>query len=100
MYRVDTLEELREVINLHRSDLEQKYRISRIALFGSAARDALSDSSDIDILVEFDGSIGFFALAHLQDELCSLLGRNIDLTTTGALHPLLRNSILQDLVYV
>ncbi|MDD1730443.1 MAG: nucleotidyltransferase family protein [Methanospirillum sp.] len=100
MHRVDTFEEIREVINLHRSDLEQKYQVSKIAVFGSAARDALSDSSDIDILVEFNGSIGFFALAHLQDELRLLLGRNVDLTTSGALHPLLRNAILQDLVYV
>lgn len=100
MHRVDSFDEIKEVINLHRSSLQEKYHISKIAIFGSAAKNALNEQSDIDILIEFDRSVGFFTLAHLQNELRSLLGREIDLTTSEALHPLLRNSILQELVYV
>lgn len=91
MHRVDTFNEVKEVINLHRSSLQEKYHISKIAIFGSAVKNRLDEQSDIDILVEFDGTVGFFTLVHLQNELRSLLGRNIDLTTSGALHPLLRD---------
>jgi len=56
--------------------------------------------TDTNILVEFDEAVGFFTLVHLQNELRLLLGRGVDLTTSGALHPLLRSSIMQDLVYV
>ncbi|WP_409199183.1 nucleotidyltransferase family protein [Methanospirillum lacunae] len=100
MHRVDTLEEVKEIINLHRPSLQEKYHISKIAIFGSAANNTLNEQSDIDILVEFNKAIGFFNLVHLQDELRTMLGRNVDLTTPGALHPLLRSSIMQDLVYV
>ena len=100
MYRVDTLDEVKQVINLHRSSLQEKYHVSTIAIFGSAVKDVLDEQSDIDILVEFNRAVGFFTLVHLQNELHSLLGRNVDLTTSGALHPLLRSSIMQDLVYV
>jgi uncharacterized protein len=89
MHRVDTFDEVKQVINLHRSSLQEKYCISKIDIFGSAAKNALDEQSDIEILVEFNGPVGFFTLAHLQDELRSLLGREVDLTTSGALHPLL-----------
>lgn len=100
MHRVDTFEEVKEVINLHKGDLQDKYHISTIAIFGSAVKSAFNDESDIDILVEFDRPVGLFSLAHLQNELRLLLGREVDLTTPGALHPILRSSILQDIVYV
>ncbi|WP_394698507.1 nucleotidyltransferase family protein [uncultured Methanospirillum sp.] len=100
MHWVDSFEEVKEVINHHRADLELKYQISKIVVFESAARNRLTESSDIEILIEFNRSVGFFTLTHLQSELRSLLGRDVDLTTPGALHPLLKESILQDLVYV
>jgi uncharacterized protein len=94
MHRVDTLEEVKEVINLHRPSLQEKYHISKIAFFGSVVKDALDEQSDIDILLEFDEAVGFFTLVHLRNELRSLFGRNVDLSTSGALHPLLRSSIM------
>jgi uncharacterized protein len=100
MHRVDSFDEVKEVINLNRLSLQEKYHISKIAIFGSVVKNALNEQSDIDILIEFDKSIGFFTLVHLQNELRSLLGRDVDLTTSGALHPLLRNTIMKELVYV
>lgn len=51
--------------------LQKRYPISELALFGSVARDEHADTSDIDILVDFNGAIGleFFKLANeLEDE--------------------------------
>ena len=46
--------------------LQKRYPISELALFGSVARDDHADTSDIDILVDFNGAIGmgFFKLAN------------------------------------
>lgn len=35
-------------------DLAKKHNVARLELFGSAAKDALGDESDIDFLVEFE----------------------------------------------
>lgn len=51
--------------------LQKRYPISEMALFGSVARDDHADTSDIDILVDFNGAIGmgFFKLVNeLEDE--------------------------------
>lgn len=50
--------------------MEQRYPISELALFGSFARGDNTETSDIDILVDFNDSIGlsFISLAHeLED---------------------------------
>ncbi|HWQ65911.1 MAG TPA: nucleotidyltransferase family protein [Methanospirillum sp.] len=100
MKRVDSIADIRKTIGLHRVTLNNQYHIRRIGIFGSAARDELSDSSDVDILVEFETTVGYFLLSHLHDELCKILGRNVDLATPGAIHPVLHDSIMQDLIYV
>ena len=35
----------------HREEIRGRYRIERLGLFGSAARDELTESSDVDVLV-------------------------------------------------
>jgi predicted nucleotidyltransferase len=62
----------------------QRNGIRRLALFGSVLTDRFSESSDIDVLVEFrpQERVGFFRLADIESELSQLLGgRKIDLRT-------------------
>jgi len=40
----------------HKSFLREHFGVTELALFGSTVRDAASDNSDVDILVDFDGS--------------------------------------------
>lgn len=73
----------------------RRYRVSRLALFGSVLRDDFRPDSDVDLLVEFlpDTRTGlkFFAL---QDELSVAIGRTVDLNTPGCFGPLLRPEVL------
>ena len=75
--------------------------VSRLAVFGSVARDEATEASDVDILVEFrpDAHIGLFEFARLRRDLAELLGCEVDLVTPEALHPSMRNEILQEAVY-
>lgn len=76
------------------------FGVSRIALFGSAARGTARADSDIDILVSFDGpatSRRYFGVQfHLED----VLGRRVDLVTDKALRPELRPFIEREAVHV
>ncbi|MEW6118439.1 MAG: nucleotidyltransferase domain-containing protein [Nitrospirota bacterium] len=52
-----TLDEIKEVLEEHKDEVRQKYRIREIGIFGSFVRREQKKGSDIDILVEFDEKI-------------------------------------------
>ena len=74
--------------------------VGSLALFGSAARDQLAASSDIDILVRFADRPTFDAFMDVKLELETRLGRRVDLVTPGAVKPRLAALIEQDLLHV
>jgi len=94
-----TLEELKAIIQSHKSILEEKYKVRRIAVFGSYARGDQTEESDIDIMVEFSEPIGLLFI-HLADYLEEILGTKVDLITPEAIKPNRREYVLQDLNYV
>ena len=63
-----------------------KYRIRRLALFGSALRADFRPDSDVDVLVEFstDAKYGLFALSRMEDELRYIFGREVDMVDRAA----------------
>ena len=96
MNRDQVLAELRR----HRRDIEQRFAIKRLSVFGSAARDELHDESDIDVLVEFRGKATFDGYMDLKSYLETLLGRNVDLVTHDAVKPRMRPMIDQEAIHV
>jgi predicted nucleotidyltransferase len=66
------------------ADFCNRNGIRRLAFFGSILTNRFSDSSDIDILVEFQPTqrVGFFRLAEMEAELSRILGRRrVDVRT-------------------
>ena len=63
--------------------------VTRLSLFGSAlcVEDFEPERSDFDLLVEFAPGVlrSLFKLMCMQDELSEMLGRQVDLTTSGSL---------------
>jgi len=79
----------------------RKFGIRRIGIFGSINRGEGREDSDVDILIEFEkGHETYGNLAGLYFYLEGLLGRKIDLVTTGALSPYLAKSILDEVEYI
>jgi len=70
--------------------------VIRAAVFGSAARDEMKKSSDIDILVKLKKNKTLLDLVGLQLELQDKLGRKVDVVEYGALHPLIKNIVLKE----
>ncbi len=72
--------------------------VTSLRVFGSAGRDALTDESDVDILVEFDRPVGAFEFLDLRDELARMLGRPVDLVTPAAIKERMRARIEREAV--
>jgi len=78
----------------------RRHRVKRLGVFGSAARGDATESSDVDLLVEFekDAETSLFDMVRLQEELSRLLGRKVDLATPAILeNPYRRQAVLKDL---
>ena len=55
------------ILSSHKIDLEQRYRLQKVGIFGSVARNSAKDDSDIDIVVEMEPNI--LLRVHLKEEL-------------------------------
>ena len=86
-----------KLLKEHKNDLKQ-YRVRSLYLFGSVARDEESPTSDIDVLVAFEGPGTFDQYMDLKFYLENLFNRKVDLVTEAGLRPELRNTVKQDLI--
>ncbi len=93
------LEEIKDIINRHRQELEEVFKVKSIAIFGSYSRGEQTPLSDVDILVEFKEPVGFL-FVHLADFLEDILGVKVDLLTPDAIKPNRKRYIMEDLIYV
>ncbi len=76
------------------------YPVKEAWLFGSVARGTASDSSDIDVLVEWDTPTGLtatFDIARLKRQLQLASGRPVDVVTKKVLPPLIWQHIRGDI---
>jgi len=74
----------------------RQYGVKKAALFGSIVRGEATESSDIDLLVEFEGRKSLLDLAGLKLDLQELLKRPVDVLTYKSLHHLLKEKILSE----
>jgi len=93
------LEQIRRIINIYRKELEEKFKVKSIAIFGSYARGEQTPQSDIDIIVEFKEPVGMLFI-HLADFLEEILGIKVDLLTSEAIKKNRIKYIKEELIYV
>jgi len=77
-------------------EILQKNGIKRAAFFGSIVRGEMTDESNIDILIGFEGRKSLLDLAGLKLDLEDALKRRVDLLTYRSLHPMLKDGILAE----
>ena len=94
-----TLEEIKNIIKQHKQELESKFKVKEIGVFGSYVRNEQRNRSDIDILVEFKEPIGLFEFIELEEYLERLLEAKIDLVSKKALKPRIGEYIMREVVY-
>ncbi len=89
-----------ELLSQSKAELQSRYGVTRLALFGSTVRGTAENDSDVDILVAFDGTATSKRYFGVQFYLEDLMGCPVDLVTEKALRPELRPYIEQERVYV
>ncbi|MBK6288355.1 MAG: nucleotidyltransferase family protein [Gammaproteobacteria bacterium] len=89
-----------DLLRRSKPELQAQFGVTRLALFGSTARDAASTNSDVDVLVAFDGPATSRRYFGVQFYLEDLLGCPIDLVTEKALRPELRPYIERERLIV
>jgi predicted nucleotidyltransferase len=86
-----------EIIAKHREELKQ-LGVKSLFLFGSVARDEANMNSDVDLLVEFNRTVGLFEFIEVKIYLEDILGCSVDLGTEKALKEHLREPVLKDMI--
>jgi len=92
MKRDDVLQKIKG----QRQELEEKYGVESIFLFGSTARNEAKPDSDVDLLVDFKKPVGLFLFIELQQRLETLLQCKVDLGTKRSLKLSIKDKVLQE----
>jgi predicted nucleotidyltransferase len=95
-----TLKEIKEILSSHKKELEEKYKVTEIKIFGSYVRNEQRKRSDVDILVDFYEVPDLLEFIEIERFLEDMLGVKVDLVPKPALRPELRDSILREAIEV
>jgi predicted nucleotidyltransferase len=85
-----TLNEIIKTLNEHKEELKNKYKIKEIKIFGSYAKGKQKETSDIDLIVDFEDYPTFIEFLRIQEELENLLGVKVDLLTEESISPFVK----------
>ena len=94
--------EILSYLHHHRDRLLRQYSLESIGVFGSVARSAYTEDSDVDLVVRFvPGTRRIHALkSALRSELEEIFGRPVQVASEKYIKPYYRSRILSETVYV
>lgn len=92
------MKSIKALVAERREDLARDYGVATIGVFGSCVRGEATETSDVDMLVEFDRPVGFFKFLELEERLGEWLGAKVELMTKAALKPNIGRRILSEAV--
>ena len=93
-------EDVLQILKQKNTELTKQFGVKSLLMFGSMARNEATQTSDVDLLVEFDRPVGYFGLFALQDYLEKLLGCSVDLGTPNSLKPYIKVRVEGELIRV
>jgi predicted nucleotidyltransferase len=95
-----SIHEIKSRLEDNLPSLAKKYPIGALSLFGSYVRGEETENSDIDIMVEFNGDIGW-EYFDLHSDLAKLFaGKKVDLISKGGIQPHYWEYLKNKFIYV
>lgn len=91
--------EILKFLKDHKSELQSRFGVQKIALFGSYAKDTAHDMSDIDIAIETKEK-DFFIRDDLREYLEKSFQKPVDVGYLDSFREFYREKIERDLIYV
>ena len=94
-----TLQNIIQILRQHKPDLQKKYPVSKLGVFGSYARGEATENSDIDIAVEINGPMGLSFVA-MANEIEGLFGVKVDVVPKRSIKTEYLPYVERDFFYV
>ncbi len=94
-----TLSQIKTLLTANKQLLFEKYRIKTLAIFGSYARNEADESSDLDLIVDFNGTVGI-EFIDLAEDLENLVGFKVDLISMNGIKSKYYDFINNEMIYV
>ncbi len=95
-----TLTDIKNKLTELKPKLHERFGVSEIGLFGSWVRGEEKETSDIDVLVDFDKEISLFDILELQWFLEETFGRKVDVAPRDSLRKYIGQYILAEVEYL
>lgn len=97
-----SIEFFKKTIQQNKKELEEKYKVKEIGIFGSYARGENKKGSDVDILIEFteNSRMDLIKFMELENYISDFLGVKVDLVMKSVLKPRIGRHILEEVVYL
>jgi len=77
-----------------------KHGIKRILVFGSHARNEATQTSDIDLIVDFPEGTSLLDHVGIEIELSEALNMKIDLLSRNGISPYIKDHILKEVIVI
>ncbi|MDK2834677.1 MAG: uncharacterized protein PWP14_1863 [Methanolobus sp.] len=100
LLKTDTTVKYIQQLHVLLPELEDRFKVRSIAVFGSYVRGEQTDASDLDVLIEFNETPGLLEFIELENYLSDTLGIKVDLVLKSALKPDIGKDILSEAVPV
>jgi len=95
-----SVQEIKEILQKHKKEIKEKYKVKKMGIFGSYVKGEQQENSDLDILVEFENSIGLLKFIELENYLSEIIGIKVDLVMKDALKPRIGKHILEEVINI
>lgn len=94
-----TKQEIITALHALKPELQARFKVKEIGLFGSYVRGEQKESSDVDLLVTFDKDASLFNHMRLELYLEEKLRQKVDVVSRNALRKEIREEVLNQVVF-
>lgn len=89
-------DDIKERVRRAVQTMPSRENVEKIFLFGSHLHGTPRKDSDVDLLIELTGPVGYFELVGMERFLSESLGAPVDLVTRGALSKYFRDEVIRE----
>ncbi len=95
-----TIKEIKKILASYKPELQKRYKVKEIGIFGSYIKGKQRKNSDLDILIDFYEKPDLFTFVEIENFLSEKLKVKVDLVMKSALKPHIGEIILQEVIYI
>lgn len=95
-----SLEEVKEIISKHKNEVERKFKVKSLGLFGSYVKGNQSNKSDIDIIVTFKEPVSLLHIVSLENYMSDLLGIKADIVPEKNIRDEIKRDVLKEVIFI